>query len=316
MRNTLTIILSAVAMVWSTPLTAQEPSPPDAAPSDIRIYQPKHLTVGEAARILSDVFADTATFIADDRKGTLIVRAPGPEFDEIGSVLNALDVPHTGGESEPLVYHCTHIEPHTLAQVLRETLGMRVTSVDGTNLIVVPASGEVERAKGLLSRLDVPPVEDTEPSTPAATLGITFHFLSATLGAGNAEGTPLPPNLAEVGKALTAEGLNGLKVMAHIKSRVEQNEPFSSQGNFETGEGNVGQVRIEGEVSAEGRNNAALLSIEAELVMGPSGNPSREALSIETTTAVPFGDYVVVGAVPTSVQPSGTVVMVIQIKPE
>ena len=152
-----------------------------------------------------------------------------------------------------------------------------------------------------------------------------MDFIQATVGA-KGKGN-LPEDLQGVGAALHKSGLGDLQIYGHLMVRTQEDQEFESNGVVRSGESDSPPsfLRVQGTAElVDGRAQLQIKSIlDVPIARTKTDNAGKthaqytyQDFGLATTTTVPLGDYLVLGAIPASTGKSDTILMVIQITAE
>ncbi len=225
--------------------------------------------------------------------------------------------------AEAVVLSLDHRKAMDIASLLNPIFsGARIVADDGSQQLLVTANAaqiaEIIRMVQSLDRL-----ERAEPrGLSVKTLSVAVDFIRATVGAKGAG--ELPENLQGVNAALRKNGLGDAKVFGHLMVRTQEDEQFESNGVVRSGkdDSNLSFLRIRGNAEMiDGRVQlqiTSLLNVPITQTSRDREGKTRTTISYEefgltTTTTVPLGDYLVLGAMPASTEDSDTILMVIHI---
>lgn len=288
-----------------------------------RVFQVKNIDLGDAFEVTKRVYG-IVYISAVESNNTLIIRNTPETLDEIAQMLDQMSeiAPQVSAYARAQVYTVQHHNVDQIADMLSEVFRhcKIIPDSDSGKLLVSGSAAEVERIYMLMMELDEPGPRTRHRTIPR-TLSITVDFIQATVGGDSGY---LPENLQMVGEALLKNGLGDAEIYGHLMVRTQENEEFESNGVVRSDEDDsaVSFLRIRG--NAEVIDGQVQLHIESNLQVpitqtrrDREGNAhtttSYEDFGLSTTTTVPLGDYLVLGAMPASIEDSDTILMVIHI---
>lgn len=289
-----------------------------------RVFQVKNIDLGDAFEVTKRVYG-IVYISAVESNNTLIIRNTPETLDEIAQMLDQMSeiAPQVSAYARAQVYTVQHRNVDHIADMLSEVFRhcKIIPDSDSGKLLVSGSAAEVERIYMLMMELDEPGPRTRHRTIPR-TLSITVDFIQATVG-GYDRGT-LPENLQEVDEALLKNGLGNAKVYGHLMVRTQEKEEFESNGVVRSGKDDsaLSFLRIRGNAEViDGRVQlqiTSLLNVPITQTRQDRDGKTRTTTSYEdfglsTTTTVPLGDYLVLGAMPASIKDSDTILMVIHI---
>jgi len=263
---------------------------------------------------------------AVEGNNTLAIRDTPQRLEQIADLIAQMENYERVSEkyaAEAVVIVLDNREAVDIADLLNPIFsGARIVADYGSQQLLVTANAaQIAEITRMVQSLDRP--ERAEPrGLPAKTLSVTVDFIQATVGA---QGTgDLPENLQGVNAALRENGLGDAKIYGHLMVRTQEGERFESNGVVRSGKGDSAMsfLRIRGEAEViDGRAQlqiTSLLNVPITQMRRDREGKTRTTISYEefgltTTTTVPLGDYLVLGAMPASTEGSDTILMVIHI---
>ncbi len=289
---------------------------------DIQVYKLQHLEAREVLNVVHHVIVGDISI--NEGHNALIVRGTSDEQAQVEVLLEQLDVPRKSGsgaapsELHRLQYRSADDVADVLGRAFPQRL--RVTSDEATGTLLLNGHEDTLRAAVMMLQS-----LDTESSRASAqnvssSMTISVDLILGTLG--SAAPNILPKQLGGVSDALSADGVGGCSHLGHVLARLNENAEFSARGVMPM---DGGQTTSEVEMSGAGylhdNGQTAEVDFRASLIIpvtrrNPHTGESEvhhSDFGIETTTTVPIGDHLVLGAVPTSVGDANTVIMVIRI---
>ena len=310
--------------------------------------QPERQTLREAARkreenLLTHVFQIKSIILEDayeaarkiynlshiaavQGNNTLVIRDTPERLEQIADLFAQMEnyeQVSTKYAAEASVIALQYREAIEIAELLNPIFSAaRIVADYGSQQLLVTANAaQIAEITRMVQSLDRP--ERAEPrGLPAKTLSVTVDFIQATVGA---QGTgDLPENLQGVNAALRENGLGDAKIYGHLMVRTQEGERFESNGVVRSGKGDSAMsfLRIRGEAEViDGRAQlqiTSLLNVPITQMRRDREGKTRTTISYEefgltTTTTVPLGDYLVLGAMPASTEGSDTILMVIHV---
>ena len=288
-----------------------------------QVFQIKIIDLEEAYEAARKVY-NLSHIAAVEGNRTLVIRDTPERLEQIADLfaqMENFEPVSAKYADEAVVIALRHRDAMEIAELLNPIFSSaRIVADYGSQQLIVTANAaQIAEITRMVQSLDRP--ERAEPrGTPAKTLSVTVDFIQATVGA---QGTgDLPENLQGVNAALRENGLGDAKIYGHLMVRTQEGEEFESKGVVRSEAGAVSFIRVSG--TAELADGRAQLRIESSLNMpitrtrrdreGNTNWPiSYEEFGLSTTTTVPLGDYLVLGAMPASTEDSDTILMVIHI---
>lgn len=320
-----------LAWLVAGPIYAQQNQDPGRhAPQqenlETRVFQVKNMDLYEAYHAVEQLFSSRNTALLE-QASSIVVRDTPEVLDKIAELLEQMQQlkPEQPATDLIQVVPLTHRDPDMVTVLLGELFHNAhiIPDLDsGQILLKSDDATEISEILRIIKSLDVSDRQEQQVKT----LAITIDFIRAKIGA--QDGGSLPPNLQKVGTALRESGLGGLSVYGHLMVRTQEGEGFQGKGVVRSGAGTdaaafikiSGQAELVGDrVQLQVRSN---LSIPITFQRGRdnAGEPllisNYEDLDLSTTTTVPLGDYLVLGAMPASTGDSDTILMVIHITAE
>jgi len=171
-RPILAVLIVTFCTLVATPQTfAQQPAPNDdgfrsAPKKEIKIFTLTEMQAGDAAEVLSDVFAEMTDddvsrvrFAVDERANSLIAVGAGNSLQTVEELLKKLDVRQPAPKHETAVIELKNI-PASDAFNATDPLRLRNTRMETdrtTNSLIVNGPAEdIAAVKALVAELDVP----------------------------------------------------------------------------------------------------------------------------------------------------------------
>jgi len=301
------LILAAALLLVAIPAAAQAPDERPALRYEFRTYAIQHAEAEDVAGLLSRLLQGLDfRAVADARVNQLIVATSSGGHEQVGDMVQRLDVPVTR-VSTP-TYETRILTPrHRPADAFLKSLEMQLSQVgklalDGRrNAIVVRDSTDrVEELERLLNDLDVAPQS------------LSLQFL--VLGPG---GNPIGKVLdaSRVVEELRSLGLDGYGIVGRAAVRTVEHSSFEAAGQFAKG-----MISINGRVRLQTPNRVAEVSLEASIAIESGRSQEgertqgfrRSEAQIETTLNVPVGHLMVVGLAPAGGEASEPLVLVVR----
>ncbi len=291
---------------------------------DTRVFQIKNIDLEDAYEAAQSVY-NLSHIAPVHGNNTLVIRDTPERLAQLADLFAQMEEYEPVSAkyaAEAVVLSLDHREAMDIASLLNPIFsGARIVADYGSQQLLVTANAaqiaEIMRMVQSLDRL-----ERAEPrGLSAKTLSVTVDFIRATVGAKGAG--ELPENLQGVNAALRKNGLGDAKIYGHLIVRTQEDEEFESNGVVRSGKDNsaVSFLRIRG--NAEVIDGRAQLQITSILNVPITQTHQREGkthtttsyeeFGLTTTTTVPLGDYLVLGAMPASTEDSDTILMVIHI---
>ncbi len=313
--------------------TAQEPPELQAAReaarkrdenSVTRVFQINNMDLGDAFVAAQKIY-NLPNIAMVEGNSTLVIRDTPERLEQIAELfaqMEAYEPVSRKYDAEAAVIALSHRDATDIAELLNPIFAAaRIVADYGSQQLLVTASAaQIAEITRMVQSLDRP--ERDEPrGLPAKALSVTVDFIQATVGGDTGY---LPENLQMVGEALLKNGLGDAEIYGHLMVRTQENEEFESNGVVRSDEDDsaVSFLRIRG--NAEVIDGQVQLHIESNLQVPitqtrqDNAGKTRTTISYEdfglnTTTTVPLGDYLVLGAMPASIEDSDTILMVIHI---
>ncbi|MCH8853088.1 MAG: hypothetical protein IID41_10610 [Planctomycetes bacterium] len=289
------------------------------------VFQIKNLNLHDAYEAARTIYG-LAHIAAVEGNNTLIIRDTPERLEQLADLFAQMaeyEPVSAKYAAEAVVLSLDHRKAMDIARLLNPIFsGARIVADDGSQQLLVTANAaQIAEIIRMVQSLDRP--ERAEPrGLSVKTLSVTVDFIRATVGAKGAG--ELPENLQGVNAALRKNGLGDAKVYGHLMVRTQEDEEFESNGVVRFGEDDsaLSVLRIQG--NAEMIDGQVQLRIESSLRVPftrtrqdregkTRTTTSYEEFSVTTTTTVPLGDYLVLGAMPASTEDSDTILMVIHI---
>ena len=290
-----------------------------------QVFQIKIIDLEEAYEAARKVY-NLSHIAAVEGNNTLVIRDTPERLEQIADLfaqMENFEPVSAKYAAEAVVIVLDHREAVDIADLLNPIFsGARIVADYGSQQLIVTANAaQIDEITRMVQSLDRP--ERAEPrGLPAKTFSVTVDFIQATVGA---QGTgDLPENLQGVNAALRENGLGDAKIYGHLMVRTQEGERFESNGVVRSGKGDSAMsfLRIRGEAEViDGRAQlqiTSLLNVPITQMRRDREGKTRTTISYEefgltTTTTVPLGDYLVLGAMPASTEDSDTILMVIHI---
>lgn len=330
MIRSCTHVVLAVLGLWALagPQAAPGQTAETPAPLEVRVYTLKYLQASDARAQVEQIFSklggfNSVTLATDERTNSLICRAPLACHAEIAGLLQRVDVESAAiGAENQLTYPLKYREASRVAAVLEEVRSPRlqVAFDSEANMIILRGpQADLVAAQRLLQEMDTGGGKPSEEHHAA--LLVSVYFLRARFGA--AGSCQLSGGLEGVAEALAGHGVGECRLLGHVMARVREGEDFNTQGVVGTDAVGAGPAQIEvGGVAEAVSDGIADLTIEGRLKVpvevrsDGDSKPQYQThdFGINTTTRVPLGDYLVLGAIPTKIEDSDTVILVIRIQ--
>lgn len=190
---------------------------------------------------------------------------------------------------------------------------------DRTRTLVVRApQKDIEAIKSVLAHL----------SHPTRAVLVECFFIRGKLSGETDGEAKLPKHLSSVGKALGESGMSSLELLAPMMISAQEGTRFESSATFgepiPRNEGRSGQLAfaIEGVVRLGGDGGVAEITIEAR-VYGQYRNENtpeqgrrkegQTQFNLETSVAIPVGDYAILAASPSSTAGGDIIALAIRV---
>ncbi|MCZ6653017.1 MAG: hypothetical protein O7D91_08315 [Planctomycetota bacterium] len=288
-----------------------------------QVFQIKNIDLEEAYEAVRRVY-NLSHIAAVGGNNTLAIRDTLQRLEQIADLIAQMENYERVSEkyaAEASVIALEYREAMEIADLLNPIFsGARIVADYGSQQLLVTANAaQITEITRMVQSLDRPERAEHR-GLPAKTLSVTVDFIQATVGA---QGTgDLPENLQGVNAALRENGLGDAKIYGHLMVRTQEQEEFESKGVVRSEAGDVSFIRVSG--TAELADGRAQLRIESSLNMPITQTrrdregktrttTSYEEFGLTTTTTVPLGDYLVLGAMPASTEDSDTILMVLHI---
>ena len=293
-----------------------------------QVFQIKNIDLGDAYEAARKVY-NLSHIAAVEGNRTLVIRDTLERLEQIADLfaqMENFEPVSAKYAAEATVIALDYREAMEIAELLNPIFSAaRIVADYGSQQLLVTANAaQIAEIARMVQSLDRP--ERAEPrGLPAKTLSVTVDFIQATVGA---KGTgDLPENLQGVGAALRKNGLGDAKIYGHLMVRTQEDQEFESNGVVRSSREGVpvSFVRARGTAKlVDGRAELQITSIlgvpfpqtRADKAGKPYTKYAYEEFGLTTTTTVPLGDYLVLGAMPASTGESDTILMVIQITAE
>ena len=292
---------------------------------ETRVFPVKKLGIDEAHDAVAQLFG-SHNLAALEQAKSLVVRDTTAALDQIGKLLAVMEE-QAGSRKQRVtadVVPVTNREPDEMAYLLNELFHRtNIMPDDHSKQIILKGNepAEIEEILRIIKALDVEGDHHSQRE-PTKTLSVTIDFIRAKIGAegrGN-----LPPNLQGVGAALRENGLGDSSVFGHLMVRSQAEQEFESNGVVRSSDAVRPPSFVRAQGAAELVDGHAQLRISASvnipIAQSKADNAgqakvrySYEDFGLSTTTTVPLGDYLVLGAMPASMEESDTILMVIRV---
>lgn len=292
---------------------------------ETRVFQVQKLSIDEAHDAVAQLFG-SHNVAALEQANSLVVRDTTATLDQIGKLLSMME--EQAGSSEERVTSdvvpLTNREPADIVYLLNELFHRtNIMPDDYSKQIILKGNdpAEIEEILRMIKALDVE--EDHYAQRELTkTLSVTIDFVRAKIGAQGSGN--LPPNLQGVGAALLENGLGDASVFGHLMVRSQEEQEFESNGVVRSDDAVRPPSFLRAQGAAELVDGHAQLRIKASVNMPIAQSKtdnagqakvrySYEDFGLSTTTTVPLGDYLVLGAMPASMEESDTILMVIRV---
>jgi Bacterial type II/III secretion system short domain len=189
----------------------------------------------------------------------------------------------------------------------------RIAVDDRTRTLVVRARPEeIETIKAVFAHL----------AKPTRAVLIECFFIRGKLSAGQDDNSPLPAHLSSVGQALGENGLTNLELLAPMMISAQEGMQFESEAVFgetfpdTTGIGGEMGISVEGTVQVGSDGQVAELTIQSR-VRGDYRNHAtvdgKTEFILETSVAVPIGDYAILAAAPSSTASGDVIALAVRV---
>ena len=285
-------------------------------PQETRVFVLRNLHVHEMSRMISQTYGVRVASV--ERSNSIVVRASNTELEEIAVLVEQMEKQQQGkpAGAGPQIVEIRHRAPEDIASVLSD-MNLEVYVVaDPESGKLVLSGPEVSSALKVVAELDT--VRD-EHRTLSPSLSVTIDIIRGT--AGSKDKGNLPEHLKAVERALVSQGIGGLELFGHLMARSLENAHFEGNGVVRPmGSQETSYIRARGQASVyEGRAELDIqTTVQVPRPAQPGGEDvtrriSYEDLSLETTTVVPLGDYLVLGAMPSRIEESDTILIVIRV---
>ncbi len=288
-----------------------------------QVFQIKNIDLEDAYEAARSVY-NLSAIAAVGSNNTLVIRDTPERLEQIAQLfaqMEEYDPVSAKYAAEAIVISLDFREAMEIADLLNPIFsGARIVADYGSQQLIVTANAaQIAEIMSMVQNLDRP-ARDEVRGLPAKTLSVTVDFIQATVGAKSIG--DLPENLQGVDAALRKNGLGNAKIYGHLMVRTQEKEEFESKGVVRSEAGAVSFIRVYG--TAELADGRAQLQITSHLNMpitqtrqDREGNThtttSYEDFGLTTTTTVPLGDFLVLGAMPASTEDADTILMVIHI---
>jgi hypothetical protein len=284
---------------------------------EVRVFVLKYVAADEISDIVSKTFR---THVAvDPRTNSLVVHGDQEALSQIEKLVSQIDIKIAPSADNDTIYQAKHRKAAELANVIDETFSrqMRVTFDRGSGTVILRGpEEELVEAMALLDRIDQ--AAPKQVAAIADSFTVTIDFIRGKLS--TTTSGSLPPNLADVGRALQENGLGDLTHFGHVMARANEAEEFKTSGNIAGLDADMlASVYITGAAYTREQGSSVDLTIDARLSVpfntskGEHPHYQDADFSIGTSSTVPIGDYLVLGALPSVVAGSDTVVLVIRV---
>ena len=290
-----------------------------------RVFQIKKIDLEDAHKAAESVY-NLGHIAAVKGNSTLVIRDTPERLEQIADLFAQMEEYEPVSAkyaAEAVVIALDHREAVDIADLLNPIFsGARIVADYGSQQLLVTANAaQIAEIARMVQSLDRP--ERAQPrGLPAKTLSVTVDFIQATVGA-KGKGD-LPENLQGVGAALRKSGLGDLQIYGHLMVRTQEDQEFECNGLVRSGESDSlpSFLRVQG--TAELVDGRAQLQIKSVLDVPiaraktdnapiPRAQHTYQDFGLATTTTVPLGDYLVLGAIPASTGESDTILMVIRV---
>ncbi len=290
-----------------------------------RVFQIKNIDLQDAYEAARSVY-NLSHMAAVEGNNTLVIRDTPQRLEQIADLFAQMENYEPVSAkyaAEASVIALDYREAMDIAELLNPIFsGARIVADYGSQQLLVTANAaQIAEISRMVQSLDRP--ERPEPrGLPAKTLSVTVDFIQATVGAkGKGE---LPENLQGVGAALRKSGLGELSIYGHLMVRTQEDQEFECNGLVRSGESDSPPSFLRVQGTAELVDGRAQLQIKSVLDVPiaraktdnapiPRAQYTYQDFGLATTTTVPLGDYLVLGAIPASTGESDTILMVIRV---
>lgn len=263
-----------------------------------------------------------------ERTNSVVVRSTSATLDEIAGLLEQMkqQKPKDAARELIQVVPLTHRDPGMITELLDQLFhDTHIMPDHDSGQIILKSDNAAEIAEILRMIKALDASATGPPQGQVRTLAVTIDFIQASVGT-EGEGS-LPDNLQEVGAALRKSGLGKLSLYGHLMVRTQEGQEFKSNGVVRSGQEGTPVSLVSARGTAKLVNGRAELQIRsilrvpiAQTRADKTGKPyttyTYEEFGLTTTTTVPLGDYLVLGAMPTATGDANTILMVIHITAE
>lgn len=290
-----------------------------------RLFGLNHVDLGDFVNTVKVVY-NVRNVSAVERTNSVVVRSTPATLDEIAVLLDQMEqqADAGGGGGLAQVYRLKERDPDRIADLLSDMfVHTRIMPDYDSRQIVLKGddAAEIEEILRMLKALDVQANYRSKRES-TKTLSVTVDFIRASVGA-KGEGS-LPENLQGVGAALRKSGLGDLQIYGHFMVRTQEGQEFESNGVVRSGESDSPPsfLRVQGTAElVDGRAQLQIKSVlDVPIARAKTDNAGNsitqiryEDIGLATTTTVPLGDYLVLGAIPARTGESDSILMVINI---
>ncbi len=225
----------------------------------------------------------------------------------------AIDVPGTGESATTAAFlKVQHYPIDELMGLVHTVAPKGRVGLDELNrtLVVNATEPAVIAVRELLKQID----------RPAQSVTLQFYFLRAAKP-GDAKTETLPPALQPIGQALAENGFAQPVLMAPIIVMAQEGEKFESRSVFSpaaTGGGSeMLEFFVDGSVRLQSAGEVAQLALRARMggVIRLADAHLEPAFELHTSLAMKVGQYVILGAAPSSTARGDGVALVVRAEP-
>lgn len=281
----MTWVIALVVTLSSSPLYAQDSSPP---PTQVIVFHLKNTKAQEVAetvkKLMSAEFAIAETaIVADLQTNTLVVRATRSAIDEIGSLLEAIDVASKGDDSTTTLikrYLDSSTSDPKFLDKFAQMSNVEVALDSATGIVMIKGEkSNVKRFEAfwqeLREQLQVPSNVNRSPNQFLRVVWLTSYP--------NATGDPKPmaDDLLGVCRKLEKMGIEGLRPTCQLLAKTDGSQfevtgsanfynkliSLQVQGYPSKETAGAFQFQIHGNESP-GNNSLFQMAVEANLVPG------------------------------------------------